>query len=450
MPKPKTKKRTERSTPITRAKRYARVGGKLSGIAAKAATQRLFGMEIDQSKEALALKNALGGLKGPLMKIAQILGTIPGSVPEEYEFQLRQLQTQAPSTGWPFVRRRMMAELGPDWQKLFKSFDHEASAAASLGQVHKAAGKDGTILACKLQYPDMESAVDADLKQLALILKIYKNMHGGVDTKDVYQEISERLCEELDYELESKHMLLYAHMLRDEKNVHIPTPIPDLSTKRLLTMNWLDGKPILDFKKSDLKIRNTLALHMFRAWYVPFYNYGIIHGDPHLGNYSVRPDLSINLLDFGCVRVFNPDFVKGVIDLYFALADDKPELAVEAYKAWGFKNPSKQLIDVLNKWANFLYGPILQDKVLKMSDTHSGDAGRKVASEVHAELRKIGSVKPPREFVFMDRAAVGLGSVFIHLNAEINWYKLFHELIAGFDAKKLAKMQTKVLRDNGL
>ena len=440
------KKPTENSSFAKRAKRYAAVGGKMSGVVAKAAAQRVFGFEVDRSKEAAALKSALGGLKGPLMKIAQILGTIPDAVPEEYVRELRQLQSSAPSMGWPFVRRRMAAELGADWQNKFQSFDQTASAAASLGQVHRATSKRGNALACKLQYPDMQSAVEADLKQLQFILGIYKKMDGAIHTQDVFSEISDRLREELDYTREAKHIQLYQAMLQDQPNVHLPTPVAELSTQRLLTMRWLDGKKILDFTAASIADRNRIARTMFNAWYVPFYNYGVIHGDPHLGNYSITPDLELNLLDFGCVRIFNPEFVRGVIELYTALDEQKPELAVEAYKIWGFKNLTKELIAILNMWAEFLYGPILQDKVLKLSETNSGTYGREVAAKVHQELRKIGGVRPPREFVFMDRAAVGLGSVFIHLNAEINWYRMFHDLIGDFDAKKLAKAQKQILK----
>ena len=442
---PMKNKPTEKSSLRKRAARYAKIGGRMSGVAVRGAGKRLLGIEIHKSSEAKQLAAALGGLKGPLMKIAQILGTIPDAVPEEYVRELRQLQSQAPSMGWPFVRRRMASELGADWQGQFQSFDQAASAAASLGQVHRAKTKSGADVACKLQYPDMQSAVDADLKQLALILKIYQKMHGGVLTDDVFAEISDRLREELDYVREAKNIALYQKMLAGEGGVHIPKTFANLSTGRLLTMQWMDGKPILDFKGASQKIRDQLAINMFRAWYVPFYRYGVIHGDPHLGNYSVRPDHSINLLDFGCIRIFKPEFVGGVIDLYLALRDRKPDLAVAAYKSWGFQKLNKDLIAVLNLWAEFLYGPILKDKPVSMRQNFGGKQGQKVASQVHAELKRIGGVAPPREFVFMDRAAVGLGSVFIHLDAEINWYRVFHELIQDFDVKKLAHAQAGVV-----
>ena len=154
---------------------------------------------------------------------------------------------------------------------------------------------------------------------------------------------------------------------------------------------------------------------MFRAWYVPFYNYGVIHGDPHLGNYTVRDDLDLNLLDFGCIRVFRPEFVKGVIDLYWALERDDRDLAVDAYRNWGFAKLDHATIDVLNEWAAFLYGPLLEDRPRPIEETHSSQQGRKVVERVHQKLREVGGVTPPREFVFMDRAAIGLGAVFMHL-----------------------------------
>jgi predicted unusual protein kinase regulating ubiquinone biosynthesis (AarF/ABC1/UbiB family) len=198
------------------------------------------------------------------------------------------------------------------------------------------------------------------------------------------------------------------------------------------------------------KQRNAVAMNMFRAWYVPFYYYGIIHGDPHLGNYTIRPDGTVNLLDFGCIRVFQPKFVKGVIDLYFALERDDPELAVEAYRTWGFTNLSKDLLAALNLWAAFLYAPLLEDKPQKIMGEQGSLYGAKVAGKVHEELRRLGGVKPPREFVLMDRAAIGLGSVFMHLDAEINWHQMFHDLIRNFDVMALEQRQRDALEQLGL
>jgi predicted unusual protein kinase regulating ubiquinone biosynthesis (AarF/ABC1/UbiB family) len=428
-----------------RVRRYARVGTAVGGLAARLAGARYLGLDLDTHQHAQDITAALGGLKGPLMKVAQLMATIPDALPDEYVRELKQLQADAPAMGWPFVRRRMAAELGPDWQSKFAQFERQAAHAASLGQVHRARGHDGAELACKLQYPDMGSAVEADLNQLALAFAIYERSDRAITTDQIHAEISARLREELDYDLERRHMGLYAAMLAEETGVHVPVGLPELSTGRLLTMNWLGGRPLMECREAAPETRNAIARNMFRAWYVPFYNYGVIHGDPHLGNYSIRPDNSINLLDFGCIRVFPTRFVRGVIELYRALRDDDPDLAVHAYETWGFTGLRKEVIDVLNLWAEFVYAPLLKDEVARIQESDSGVYGAQVAGRVHRELRDLGGVTPPREFVFMDRAAIGLGSVFMHLKAEINWHRLYHDLIDDFDEAALKKRQTGVL-----
>ena len=443
---------TEKSNFGGRALRYGKTTTTMASLAAKLASEKWLGLNIDKDSHARELMMSLGNLKGPLMKVAQILATIPEALPPEYAQELQQLQSSAPPMGWPFVKRRMKAELGEDWQTRFAQFDKESSAAASLGQVHKARHHDGTLLACKLQYPDMSSAIDADLKQLKLIFSLYQNYDKSINTNNIHAEIAERLFEELDYKREARHSQAYSYMLKDEPNVHVPDIYEDLSTGRLLTSNWLEGDKILNFKTAPIEKRNQLAMNMFKAWYVPLYQYGIIHGDPHLGNYTVRPDdLSINLLDFGCVRIFPPSFVKGVIDLYHALQTNNNDLAVEAYETWGFKGLTNEVIEILNVWARFLYGPILDDKIRPIGKAEGAMYGRDTAKQVHEQLREARAGIPvPREFVFMDRAALGLGSVFIHLDAQINWYQLFNEMIDGFDVGALTIRQNKVKKQHSI
>ncbi|HYZ25779.1 MAG TPA: AarF/ABC1/UbiB kinase family protein [Geminicoccaceae bacterium] len=442
-------RRAENTLP-GRIQRYARVSGTMGGLAARLASARFLGIEIDRPQHAEELRLALGGLKGPLMKVAQLLATIPEALPKEYAAELAQLQAAAPPMGRPFVRRRMAAELGPDWSSRFQDFELDAAAAASLGQVHRATAHDGRALACKLQYPGIESAVEADLSQLRLIFGIYRRYDRSINPERIYEELAARLREELDYEREARHMGLYAQMLQGEPNVHVPDVLHELSTGRLLTMGWLDGRPLLEFKDAPLEERNRIAYNMFRAWYVPFYDYAVIHGDPHLGNYTARPDLSINLLDFGCIRVFRPSLVQGVIDLYRALETGDRDLAVRAYETWGFEDLRPEVIETLNLWAAFVYAPLLEDRPRLIEETNSGNEGRRVVFNVQRRLREIGGVTPPREFVLMDRAAIGLGSVFMHLHAEINWHRLFMDLIEGFDLAALERRQTEALQAQGL
>ncbi len=446
----------EKNRLSARALRYGRVGANVGGVAARIAGRRLFGLEPEHEKDAASLAAALGGLKGPIMKVAQLLATIPEALPAEYAAELGQLQSQAPPMGWPFVRRRMAAELGPDWEAKFATFEHEAAASASLGQVHRAKSHDGRALAAKLQYPDMQSAVEADLAQLSVLFSIHARMRPAIETSEMLKEIAARLREELDYDLEARHMRLYGIIFKDDSLIRVPEVVPPLSTGRLLTMTWLEGRRLLDYTSRPLEERNQIARAMFRAWWYPFSQYGAIHGDPHLGNYTIFEDgmrraAGINLLDYGCMRTFAPKFIQGVIDLYHGLLRNDRALTVHAYETWGFAGLSNELIDILNIWANFIYGPMLEDRVRTIAEQVSpGMYGRREAFKVHQGLQERGPVKVPREFVFMDRAAIGLGGVFLHLNAELNYHRLFNDTIAGADLTEVAGRQRDAFTDAGV
>jgi predicted unusual protein kinase regulating ubiquinone biosynthesis (AarF/ABC1/UbiB family) len=438
-----------------RAARYARVGANIGGIAARFAGARLFGLDLDRDRNAAELAVALGGLKGPIMKVAQLLSTIPDALPPEYAAELAKLQSEAPPMGWAFVKRRMGAELGNDWQGKFAQFEHHPAAAASLGQVHRARAHDGSDLACKLQYPDMQSAVEADLQQLGLLFAIQRRMDPAIDTSEIAQEIGARIREELDYRREAKHVALYRAMLAGNDLVRVPRPWPELSTGRLLTLDWLEGRRMLDHKDDALEVRNRLATAMFSAWWFPFSRFGVIHGDPHLGNYSVFAQggegSGINLLDYGCIRIFPPKFVGGVVDLYNGLRNGDDALVVHAYETWGFKRLTRELIDTLNIWARFIYGPLLEDRVRSLADgVKPAEYGRREAFRVHQALKQKGPVTVPREFVFMDRAAIGLGGVFLHLRAELNFYRLFNEAIEDFSIERVRERQEQALAAAGL
>lgn len=437
-----------------RASRYARVGANVGGVAARMAGARLFGGK-EAPTNAAALAQALGGLKGPIMKVAQLLATVPDLLPPEYATELQKLQADAPPMGAAFVKRRMMAELGTGWQTRFSEFDLKPAAAASLGQVHRATALDGTKLACKLQYPDMQSAVEADLKQLEVAFALHRRMSSWLDTREIAKEIGARVREELDYEREAKHAVLYGSVLKDIDSVRVPAIHRELSTKRLLTLGWLDGQRILDFAEAPIETRNHLAQSMFKAWWHPFSRAAVIHGDPHLGNYTVFSEggeaRGINLLDYGCVRIFHPRFVGGVVDLYRGLLTNDDARIVHAYETWGFKNLNKELVEILNIWARFIYGPILEDRTRTVADgVKPGEYGRRQAFDVHQALKARGPVTIPQEFVFMDRAAVGLGAVFLHLRSELNYHRLFEAQIDQFSLADLEARQGAALSAAGL
>jgi len=447
----------ERDRLSGRVARFARVGVGAAGAAAAIGANALRGGGDLDARNARAVKEALGRLKGPLMKVAQMATTVPDLLPPEFAEELAKLQANAPPMAASFVRRRMAAELGSDWQARFASFDLAPAAAASLGQVHRATALDGRTLAVKLQYPDMQSAVETDLSQMRTVMAIGRQLFGSVDTREIAAEISERIREELDYGREAKSMALYGAFFADRADIAAPQPLPELSTGRLLTMTWLEGRGLMDFTESGQDTRNRIARLLFEAWWSPLIQIGVIHGDPHLGNYTFAGDPAageaarLNLLDFGCIRIFPPSFVDGVLKLYRALIADDHEAQAEAYRVWGFKGLSRELIDTLNIWARFIYGPLLEDRVRSVADGVSpGAYGRREAFQVKQALDRQGPVTIPREFVFMERAAIGLGAAFLRLGAEMNWRRVFEATLEGFTEDALAARQAAALEAVGL
>jgi len=439
----------DEDTLSTRLWRYGQISTAVGGLAARLAGQKFLRVEIDRDSHAQGLTNVLGALKGPLMKVAQFLATVPGALPPEYAEMFLSLQMNAPAMGWAFVRRRMASELGNNWQSYFSEFSPEAVAAASLGQVHLAKDREGHDLACKLQYPDMASIIRADLNQFKLILSLYESWSKALDTGEVQEEIALRLEEELDYHNEARNSVLYQQIFPESQGsfgVHIPQVFPKLTTRRLLTLSWMEGQPILTKTEAPLEERNDLGKRLFMAWYYPFYHYGVIHGDPHPGNYTVRKDGTLNLLDFGCIRIFPASFIQGVIDLYRSLQQENRNLAIQAYEAWGFTNLTQEMIDIISQWARLLYGPLLEDRVRPIQDVFDGSIGWDTATKVHAELARLGGIRPPKEFVFMDRAAVGIGSVIMRLKAEQNWHQIFEGLIEDFDMQDVDHRQRSALK----
>ena len=221
------------------------------------------------------------------MKIAQMATTVPDLLPPEFAQELAELQMNAPADG-----RRVRAPPNgrrarrPTGVRSSPTSSSPPAAAASLGQVHRATALDGRALAVKLQYPDMQSAVESDLSQMRAVMALGRQMFGAVDTREIAVEISERIREELDYGREAKAMALYRGFFAGRDDIAAPEPVGELSTGRLLTMTWLEGRGLMDFEGADQETRNRIARLLFEAWWTPLIRIGVIHGDPHLGNYT--------------------------------------------------------------------------------------------------------------------------------------------------------------------
>ncbi|MFN7662923.1 MAG: ABC1 kinase family protein [Alphaproteobacteria bacterium] len=419
----------DKNTPLERVKRYSHSSTTLVSLA----TKYLLSNDIS----AQDLSHRLGQLKGPLMKIGQLLAMVPGLIPPVYEQALLSLNAQAPPMGPLFVKRRMKGELGPYWEDCFSHFDYHPFAAASIGQVHRAISLDQQLLACKLQYPNMAGIIEADLKQFNILKSLYETRPHGLDLDQFLEEIKSHLYKEISYHEEAKHIQIFQNIFSSFDTVIVPRVISPLSTDRLLTMSYLKGDSLDGICTMSQSIKNTAAHNLFFAWYHPFYRHGYLHGDPHAGNYLFSKEGHVSLLDFGCVREFPPSFIKAVYTLYNGLQNNNKDLLVCAYEGWGFKNLNLKTIDSLTSWAGLFYGPLLEDKSISLADRYNTEDIKQMGREVLTSFKQQGALEIPREFVLMHRVAVGMGSAFIKLGAQLNWHRLFETLLdqAGFSRK---------------
>ena len=370
----------------------------------------------------------LGLFKGPLMKVGQLLSMVPGVLPDELTEMLRTLQAEAPPMGPLFVQRRLRGELGKDWQSLFSEINLSPSFSASIGQVHQATTLDGHKIALKLQYPNMDGILQADLTQLKLILALYEKSGGALRTDQFLMETTVHLYEEIDYLHEAQNIKMFRSIFQNTSFVHIPKVLPSLSTKRLLAMDWMEGDPLSKIIDQPHEVRAQATKRLFWSWYYPLYAHNALHGDPHAGNFLFSKDNHVILLDFGCVRHFSPTFLEGTRCLYKKLKNNKKDSA-EAYEMWGFKNLTPDLTASLNEWASFLYGPLLENKVQKLGASYNGAIAKKLGKRILNDLKKQGKVDLPREFILMHRAAVGMGAAFLQLDSALNWQEEFEGVL---------------------
>ena len=351
---------SERNRLSARAARYARVGANVGGVAARMAGARLFGFDLDRGKNAAELAAALGGLKGPIMKVAQLMATIPDVLPPEYADELAKLQSQAPPMGWAFVKRRMMAELGADWQAKFTSFEHQPAAAASLGQVHRAVALDGAPLACKLQYPDMQSAVEADLEPARMAVR-HPSPHGSRrSTPPRSPRRSARACARSSTTAAKPSTPRSIGRCSADESDPRPGSLAGAFDRTAADARLARRQAAADAqgrRSRDPQPHRDRDVHGLVVSVQPLRRHPRrsasrqLHGVRRWREGGTPRPEGINLLDYGCIRIFPPRFVGGVVDLYNGLLRGDEARVVHAYETWGFQGLRRELIDMLNIWA---------------------------------------------------------------------------------------------------
>src|SRR4051812_24276186 len=304
--------------PKGRLARTARVGGLVTGQGLRWAGMRTANRVRSPERAAEArdertaatvreLVEQLGRMRGAAMKVGQLFSMIElDGLPEEQrtelESKLATLRDDVPPVPFTKLEKLMRKELGGPLSSVFASFDERAFAAASIGQVHRATTLDGEEVVVKVQYPGVAEAVDSDLRSATLLLPLIKRLAPGLDARPLFAELRERIGEELDYELEAQHQRRVGRLFRGHPFIQVPRVRTDLATRRVLVSEFVAGERFDAVRALDQAQRDRYGEIVFRFFFGLLYRRGIALGDPHPGNYLLRPDGRVAFLDYGLVR----------------------------------------------------------------------------------------------------------------------------------------------------
>jgi len=383
-------------------------------------------------RTALRIVESSKELKGAFMKLVQMLSMRDDMLPAEALAVLSVVQSQVPPMDYAEIRAQVKRELGRAPEALFRSFDEEAFAAASLGQVHAAVLKDGTPVVVKVQYPGVDDTVEQDLSNVKALLQVLTRigrdvMQQKIDNREVYQELEERLHEELDYVHEAKNIALFQQLFRDDPEVVIPQVYPDYCSRRVLTMSRVEGYPLGDILKPgiDQALKDWVAIKYFRVTWRQIFAFGTLHTDPHPGNYLVTFHPKLALLDFGSIRIFPEPIRKAYHGLAVALLADDARAMKRCLVRLGFLDAGDDAAAMI-RILRLVFEPVLVDRDYDPRDYDSLERGMEVA-QIGLEHRLF---KAPGHRLFLLRALVGLDSYLKQLGTVANWHRVFTECVA--------------------
>jgi predicted unusual protein kinase regulating ubiquinone biosynthesis (AarF/ABC1/UbiB family) len=425
-----------------RARRAIKIGGLASQVGSSylwTSLRRPFLDAAGYEREILSthLKNARRivesskQLRGAFMKLIQMLSTRTDLMPGEAIDILKTTQSSVPPMDYKLIAQQLRRELGKPPEQLFASFETEAFAAASLGQVHRARLKNGVEVAVKIQYPGVAATVEHDLSNLKLLLRTLQAVAGDlmrqkIDTKSIYAELEERLREELDYVIEARNINEFRRLLADEADVMIPQVIKELSTRRVLTMTYLDGYRLSDIfgEQADLELRTWVARKYYRLIWRQILEFGVLHTDPQPGNYLVTYHPRLGILDFGSVRHFSETIRRASLQLAQGmLAGDDKNVGAALLKL-GYLDRGQDPAPLI-KVIYVLFEPVIIDRVYHPDEY---DVVRK-AAEVGEMAFAHKLYKSPRHSIFLLRALIGLDGIMRGLAVKTNYCTLFRECI---------------------
>jgi len=384
-------------------------------------------------KTAEDVAKVLGGMKGAIMKAGQMLSFIAEGLPPEAQAALATLQADVPPMAPSLAEQVIRDELGADPERLFLDWSPEPIAAASIGQVHRAVMPDGRIVAVKVQYPGVDKAIKSDLDNAEMLYSLFASFAlKNLDVKALVDELRARMADELDYTLEAAHQAEFAERYAGHPFVHIPTVVPERSSRRILTSEWVDGQRWDDFlATADRPAKERAAEVLMRFAQGSIHRHGIFNGDPHPGNYRFHPDGSITFLDFGLVKRWSPgefDRLTPVLDAILAV---DPVRAVDAAVAANFL-PADHGFDpeFVFRYMSSPYEPFESDRFTYRREWTANALQTIIDLQgTYGELIK--KLNMPTSYVILDRVVWGISALLGRLEATNNWRGILSEYRKG-------------------
>ena len=375
----------------------------------------------------------LGRMKGAAMKIGQLASFIdteflPPEYRDLYQDKLATLRSTAPPMPWKKVRGVFDEEWEEPVEELYEDFEHDAAAAASIGQVHRAVLPDGRLVAVKVQYPGVASAIAADMQNAGLILRLAKAFAPGLDAKAAAAELKERVMEELDYELEAQNQRAFARGYRGHPFIHVPDVVTRLSTERVLVSEWVDGAGFDEVRELPQPERDRFGEIVFRFCFGSIYHLQHFNADAHPGNYLLMPDGRVAFLDFGMTKHLDQDQIDLEIAALQAIFDDDPEELRVALHDLGFLNdPRKVDAELLMEHVRAVGGWYMEDREVTIDSARVMEAIAAVSDPRSSFYRVMRRENLPANELMGRRMESGVLAVLGQLQATRNWYRIGRE-----------------------
>lgn len=382
-------------------------------------------------QNAMRIVESSRELRGAFMKLVQMLSMRGDLLPSEVLHILSVVQSSVPPMEYDLIRTQVKSELGKYPEQLFKYFDPQAFAAASLGQVHRATLRSGEEVVVKIQYPDVDKTVEQDLKNIKALLHIFTLITRDVlrqkfDASEIYQEMEERLKEELDYVHEANNIALFQRLFADDGELVIPRVFPDVSSRRVLTMEFIDGYKLQEILVPGVEqeLKDWVAVKYFKITWRQIFEFGVLHTDPHPGNYLVTYHPQLAMLDFGSVRVFPEEIRTGYLRLAKAILERDEKTMADCFVLLGYRDPGDDPAPLV-RVMYIIFEPVLEDRVYDPRDFDSVGKTMEVTA-IGLENRIFNA---PGHRLFLVRALLGLDSYVHQFGTVTNWHRLFRECV---------------------